>query len=729
MKESIPFLKVKLMMPSENQRWETLQAIKNSPKGRIKSDPHWSDRGENILAGYVETLSLSLNAGLILKKLSPPPPPETPSLASSSGCSTPGLSQGVSTFVGSNGTIPSISNQHLIISVTKESVQPQATSDGLKLGSPLEEGRTPTFLPSPPTLPLLSPRDMEMNGCIMAFEEEQREKAKAAVRKRQQQLEETVLAIAAADSEQLKRIEELMELKQRQENQMMRDLRDRETKESMGRQEQLKEAHRHRIKILNMRVWESEQQRVREAELERQRQAEGRERLNNLNNIQEEILQLNQLLDPSTHITEHLLAGSLSSYTTRGNQLCSQVSEVVHKTAEGEFPGVEDMMVAKQALHNMKTLIQQMQEEAVSAQEEKKKRGEEEEHRKQVALQQQKEAEKKAAESSKEKAQRKGLQNRADGSTMKWFRDLQTSLSQCAQSFEQLSSSRDKQTKKIKMELQKTATTPVCQISPISGSLLRGIFDKIDNLLSGRSTECGGKSVSTSLHPQGLNFVSYKIAEKFVRLGEEEVASNHKAAFPIAVVASGIWELHPKVGDLILAHLHKSCPYSIPHYPPMKDGMSVKEYQEILGYHVDESGVENQDQFLKRMSGMIRLYAAIVQLRWPFGSKQEPVPHGLNHGWRWLAQVLNMAPVVDITATLLYDFLEVCGNALIKQYQNQFWKLILLLKEEYLPRIEAITSIDQMGSVTRLKEFIEASLQKKRIDLPEGHLTSSFWRL
>lgn len=37
----------------------------------------------------------------------------------------------------------------------------------------------------------------------------------------------------------------------------------------------------------------------------------------------------------------------------------------------------------------------------------------------------------------------------------------------------------------------------------------------------------------------------------------------------------------------------------------------------------------------------------------------QPVPHGLNHGWRWLAQMLNMEPLADVTATLLFDFLEV----------------------------------------------------------------------
>lgn len=115
---------------------------------------------------------------------------------------------------------------------------------------------------------------------------------------------------------------------------------------------------------------------------------------------------------------------------------------------------------------------------------------------------------------------------------------------QCAQSIDQLSSAKDvqvrcffsplisisksknlnltsivilsTQTKKQKLELQKAATIPVSQIASESGSQLREIFDKIDKLLSGRAVMSGGRSVSTSQHPQGLDFVSYKLAEKFV---------------------------------------------------------------------------------------------------------------------------------------------------------------------------------------------------------------------
>lgn len=72
------------------------------------------------------------------------------------------------------------------------------------------------------------------------------------------------------------------------------------------------------------------------------------------------------------------------------------------------------------------------------------------------------------------------------------------------------------QTKKLKQELQKAATIPVGQITSQTGSQVKEIYDKIDQLLSGQPVVLERKSVSTSLHPQGHKFTVYKLAEKFV---------------------------------------------------------------------------------------------------------------------------------------------------------------------------------------------------------------------
>ncbi|XP_041956497.1 nucleoporin GLE1 [Alosa sapidissima] len=718
-------------MPAESLRWETLEALKNSTKGKLKYNPDWLEKGEDILDGCNESPSLSPLSGLILKRLSTRPLQKTRSLCSPSRDTSPGLSEEEPL----SSSLPTSPYQTLLspaspraASLLTLSSPPDSSSKQDDKQEEDDEQREADLSPvanptPPPAISLMSPKATQVAGFIRICEEKHRAKAKAELNRRVELQERLVATVAGLESEQLKRFEELMELKQRQEFQSMRDMLDKEAQESLGRQEKLKEEHQKRIKILNLRLREAEQQRVREAELERQRQAEGRERLRALNAVQEEVLQLHQLLEPNTAL-DH------AAIITRANQLCSQVSEVVRTTAEGEFPSVEDMVVVERALQDMRGLVRELQQQEAQETERRRRQQEEEEQRRQQEqLQAQQELEKKnAANAAKEKAKKRGLQNSADESTLKWFRELQEAANQCAQSFEDLNSTKDMQTKKVRMELQKAATIPVSQISSVSGSKLREVFDKIDKLLSGRPVVSGGKSVSTSLHPHGLEFVSYKLAEKFVKQGEEEVASHHEAAFPIAVVASGVWELHPRVGDLILAHLHKKCPYAVPYYPPMKEGTSVEDYQRILGYRVEDSGVEAQDSFLKRMSGMIRLYAAIILLRWPYTNKQGPDPHGLSHGWRWLAQMLNMEPLADVTATLLFDFLEVCGHELLKQYQGQFWKLLFLIKDDYFPRIEAVTSTGQMGSVMRLKQFLENALRTKQIPPPKGQLASGFWR-
>jgi nucleoporin GLE1 len=558
-----------------------------------------------------------------------------------------------------------------------------------------------------------------------------RMKGTEGLRQWQEEQEKKVRAFSEMASEQLKRFDERKELKQHKEFQDLREVMEKSTREALGHQEKLKAEHRHRAKILNLKLREAEQQRMKQAEQERLRKEEGQVRLQRLYTLQEEVLQLSQQLDASDQHKD-LLVVDLATFRTRGNQLCSLISGIIRATSESGYPTAENQAEAEQALQEMRDLLTNLGQEITRACEDKKQQDEEEA---QVKLQESQMQQGSGAHAPSPApsqgpgwTQNEDLQVKVQDSTMQWYQQLQDASAQCVLAFEGLTNSKDSQTKKIKMDLQKAATIPVSQISTIAGSKLKEVFDKIHSLLSGKPVQSGGRSVSVTLNPQGLYFVQYKLAEKFVKQGEEEVASHHEAAFPIAVVASGIWELHPRVGDLILAHLHKKCPYSVPFYPAFKEGMALEDYQRMLGYQVKDSKMEQQDNFLKRMSGMIRLYAAIIQLRWPYGNQQVTHPHGLNHGWRWLAQMLNMEPLSDVTATLLFDFLEVCGNALMKQYQVQFWKVILLIKEDYFPRIEAITSSGQMGSFIRLKQFLEKCLQRKEIPVPKGFLTSSFWR-
>ncbi|XP_039620254.1 nucleoporin GLE1 [Polypterus senegalus] len=703
-------------MPYDNRCMETLDALRNSSKGKLTYNPEGPWFIEDIHDNSDFILGLSPQPDWVYERLNHEKDASFRVIHGLSGspCVSPS---------------PSPSPGQEVKKEEQQLEEEEEEEEESKMEVQTADEEKPQDDPSAQTT-LLSPHDTQVQGCICLFEEIHRGKAKEQLMQRQETQALVMEDIANQELEQMKRFDELKALKQRQELQRLRDLEEQSSQEALGRQEKIREKMReeYRTRAKMREAREAEVQRQREAELLRQRQMEGRERLRRLNSIQEEVLQLQLLIDPAVSQT----GSDLPEYRIRGNQLCGLISEVIQASSQTQFPTPEDVSNSERALQDMRGMISSMQQEVSQALQLKKRKEEEELARQQQTVQQKAKepVQPTPAPSSgqKVKVKKEGLQTKAEPTTLERYRQLQDLCTQCAQSFEDLNSSRDSQTKKLKMELQKAASIPVSQISSISGSKLREVFDKISMLLSGRLVQSGGKSISVTQHPQGLDFVCFKLAEKFVKQGEEEVASHHEAAFPIAIVASGISELYPKVGDLILAHLHKKCPYAVPFYPPMKDGMSFEDYQRVLGYRVEGSTAESQDSFMKRMSGMIRLYAAMIQLRWPYGNKQAPCSFGLNLGWCWLAQILDMEPLADVTATLLFDFLEVCGNALVNQYQGQFWKLILLIKEEYFKRIEAVTSTGQMGSLMRLKQFLEKCIGRREIPVPKGLMSSSFWR-
>ncbi|XP_059714112.1 mRNA export factor GLE1-like [Haemorhous mexicanus] len=578
---------------------------------------------------------------------------------------------------------------------------------------------------------VLTSKVANFEGCIRMCEEMHRLRARERLSQRQEELEQMVRAAYAQATEQLKRFAELRELKRHQEFQELQEVMEQSSKEAQRQQEKLKEEHRRRAKILNLKLREAEQQRLRQEELELLHKKEGQERLRRLYSIQEELLQLNQQIDASSRHKD-LPRIDLAAYSSRGNQICGLVSGLIRSASERGLPAQADVASSEQALQEMRGLISSLQQEVSAALEEKKRRDEEEKEQKQKDLEEEEQMMCQTSAPAQQwwgKQQKEGLQVETEESIMQWYRQLQDAAEQCVAAFSELGNCKgNPEVKKIKTNLQKAATIPVSQICSLSGSKLREVFEKINNLLSGKPVQTEGQTVLVTQHPQGLEFVSYKLAEKFVRHGEGEVSFHHDSAFPIAVVLSGIWELHPRVGDIFLAHLHKKCPYSVPFYPARKEGTSVEEYQRMLGYEVHDSKVEEPDHFLKRMSGMIRLYAAIIQLRWPHGNRRGAHPHGLGYGWRWLAQMLNLEPRADVTAALLLDFLEVCGNALMRQYGIQFWKAMLFIQKSYIPRIEAVTSSGQMGCLSRLKTFVQKCLQAEEMPLPKGILTPSFWR-
>ncbi|MGH0170967.1 UNVERIFIED_CONTAM: hypothetical protein FKN15_070124 [Acipenser sinensis] len=73
-------------MPAESLRWDTLEALKNSSKGKLKYNTDWLEKGEGVLESVNTTPSLS---AWVLRQLSSRSPQKA---APSSPVSVTGLS-------------------------------------------------------------------------------------------------------------------------------------------------------------------------------------------------------------------------------------------------------------------------------------------------------------------------------------------------------------------------------------------------------------------------------------------------------------------------------------------------------------------------------------------------------------------------------------------------------------------------------------------------------------
>ncbi|KAI8899894.1 GLE1-like protein-domain-containing protein [Globomyces pollinis-pini] len=230
------------------------------------------------------------------------------------------------------------------------------------------------------------------------------------------------------------------------------------------------------------------------------------------------------------------------------------------------------------------------------------------------------------------------------------------------------------------------------QLTPIFQNILV-LLKKLGNTL---------KDVKDN-HPNLYELVLYMLAKKVVKQAETEVSVRKETAFPLAVLCVVTANKHQPFIDILLGRMMFKCSYIIPCYQKKLPTETVPEYQSRLGYKMTNGTFETELQYNERMCGIVSLYAAIIQTKVP----NIPNPFGIQHAWTWLARILNMKPR-KLTPQLIYTFLEITGNALINEYRHQAKKMILVIKDQFIPTIPAAA----ISSTTRLQSFLEETVIK-----------------
>uniref|UniRef100_A0A804HI94 GLE1 RNA export mediator n=1 Tax=Homo sapiens TaxID=9606 RepID=A0A804HI94_HUMAN len=414
-------------MPSEGRCWETLKALRSSDKGRLCYYRDWLLRREDVLEECMSLPKLSSYSGWVVEHVLPHMQENQP-LSETSPSSTSASALDQPSFVPKS---PDASSAF--------SPASPATPNGTKGKD--ESQHTESMV-------LQSSRGIKVEGCVRMYELVHRMKGTEGLRLWQEEQERKVQALSEMASEQLKRFDEWKELKQHKEFQDLREVMEKSSREALGHQEKLKAEHRHRAKILNLKLREAEQQRVKQAEQERLRKEEGQIRLRALYALQEEMLQLSQQLDASEQ-HKALLKVDLAAFQTRGNQLCSLISGIIRASSESSYPTAESQAEAERALREMRDLLMNLGQEITRACEDKRRQDEEEAQVKlqEAQMQQGPEAHKEPPAPSQGPGgkQNEDLQVKVQDITMQWYQQLQDASMQCVLTFEGLTNSKDSQ--------------------------------------------------------------------------------------------------------------------------------------------------------------------------------------------------------------------------------------------------------------------------------------------
>lgn len=285
-----------------------------------------------------------------------------------------------------------------------------------------------------------------------------------------------------------------------------------------------------------------------------------------------------------------------------------------------------------------------------------------------------------------------------------------------------LSFLQDDNLKSLRQELKKSINTPVNTVSSVSSWHMKDKFEKLNSLLRCKTVKTGNSVVSANSHKDALIFCKDTLAQKCINIGEEVASVKIETAFEVASVITELWQVHPDFGVLLYARFKQKCPWLIPQHAAKTSKQTDEEYYKSLGYKYTDGIVEKQDKYIKRMTGIIRLFASIIVTETKSGKAL-----GIAQAWMLIAATVNLDPQLDITAILLHEMLIITGYYLKKAYGKQFIKMLQFIDSNYMKKIDEVTPIGCGGPVQRLKTFISKVIQVGYIDKPKGIIPYNFW--
>jgi len=155
----------------------------------------------------------------------------------------------------------------------------------------------------------------------------------------------------------------------------------------------------------------------------------------------------------------------------------------------------------------------------------------------------------------------------------------------------------------------------------------------------------------------------------------------------------------------------------------------MDDFNSLIGRKASEQTVN----YNQRMSGIISLYAAIVQTSPTSVPQLSPSPELSNvptffrpaGGWRWHALILRSPlPLLDITPLLLYTFLRMSCEKFFELYGKQYVKLLRSIAEQGIDGGAVKWNKEVQGDLSKVRILIGEWLQNGQVKGAEGRIPS-----
>ena len=251
------------------------------------------------------------------------------------------------------------------------------------------------------------------------------------------------------------------------------------------------------------------------------------------------------------------------------------------------------------------------------------------------------------------------------------------------------------ETRGVKRSIKKFITLSVQQISATQEQVKR----KSAGILEFLAQQHG-------LHQM---FALVTLASKMVSQCDAQISRLPSFAFPLGEVAVSVGRAFPDFLKLLLAMLQNECPLCVPMiaHPGPKADKDMK-YYEALRFKVTNGTVENVEEYVTRLQGFVRLYAAVLQV----DRDPQAMDSALGQAWAYTAWLLNALPASRFTASALDAFLSVAGWRMFGRFGRQFVKMMDCVSTHFLKELGDLGDPEANAVATRLGSFVGSKLYR-----------------